>query len=210
VIHACTPDFAAKLTLFADYLSGLSYLHDQKGVMHRDISPGNLAVVSFDKPKGIILDLDSATASESSTDHMQGTVPFLSPEIINLKAWKQEEEPPPPYGKSVDIWALRLNVYALYTDQPFSWGRFALSGARSTKLVTADLHEEFRRRLRQTIEAAEDSRAADFLRLIAGMTEFSAEDRISASTALVSALLLKGNEEGTIASKTGQKRPREE
>lgn len=64
VINAYTPDNAAKLAFFADYLSGLSFLHDQKGIMHRDISPGNLAITSLHNPKGIIIDLDSATKSD--------------------------------------------------------------------------------------------------------------------------------------------------
>lgn len=102
VITSYKPDVHAKTALFADYLNGMSYLHDQKGIMHRDISPGNLAITSFSKPRGIIIDLDAATTDSTSTDHMKGTLPFLAPEIIALKSLKGQGPQPLPYDKSVD------------------------------------------------------------------------------------------------------------
>lgn len=66
-------------TLLRDYLQGLGYLHEYKGVMHR------VRVVFFDAPNGILLDLDSATRDEESKDDTQGTMRYMAPEIIQLK-----------------------------------------------------------------------------------------------------------------------------
>lgn len=72
-------------TLLRDYLQGLGYLHEYKGVMHRDVNPNSLRVVFFDAPNGILLDLDSATRDEESKDDTQGTMRYMAPEIIQLK-----------------------------------------------------------------------------------------------------------------------------
>jgi serine/threonine protein kinase len=70
-IRSYRADPAAQITLLGDFLNGLSYLHEQKHVMHLDIKPGNLGVLSFAKPKGVILDFDSATSELTSEDHHQ-------------------------------------------------------------------------------------------------------------------------------------------
>lgn len=67
-------DIHAQITLLGAYANGLSYLHDEKGIMHMDISPNNLAVISFDPPQGMIIDLDTATKSQPL--HNTTMVPF--------------------------------------------------------------------------------------------------------------------------------------
>lgn len=61
-----------------DYLRGLAFLHE-KGIMHRDISPNNLAVTSFEQPRGLIIDLDAATKDPESEDHVSHAI------ILRLK-----------------------------------------------------------------------------------------------------------------------------
>ena len=128
VIRSYRPNASAKWTLLRDYLSGLAYLHHEKLIMHRDLSPNNLCVTSFENPKGLIVDLDSATKDPNSADHMKGTVIFLAPEIIALKEWNRRGQPsgarPPNYEKAVDIWALGLNMWALHYGVGFSWRCF--------------------------------------------------------------------------------------
>lgn len=92
--------------------------------MHRDIKPSNLGVVGITPPKGVIFDLDSATRDETSTDHLQGTLGYLAPEIVELKKWDRDRRaggtrtlPPPPYGRKVDIWALGLSAYTIYSGK---------------------------------------------------------------------------------------------
>ncbi|KAI9784229.1 MAG: hypothetical protein M1816_000901 [Peltula sp. TS41687] len=77
IIETHVPDLDAKLTLLADHSRGLAFMHG-KGFMHRDINPNNLAIVSFDPPRGIILDLDSAMKSETCYEHNIGTKPYVA------------------------------------------------------------------------------------------------------------------------------------
>jgi len=84
--------------------------------MHRDIKPNNLGIVGLVSPKAVIFDLDSATCDATSIDHFQGTLSYLAPEIVALKAWKRDKEPlPPPYGRKVDVWALGISAYVIAT-----------------------------------------------------------------------------------------------
>ena len=78
-------DINTRIALLSDYLCGLAFLHEKKGVMHLDISPGNLAITSLEDPKGIIIDLDAAVKSEFCSDQSKGTLPYLAPEIIDLR-----------------------------------------------------------------------------------------------------------------------------
>ncbi|KAL8722595.1 MAG: hypothetical protein Q9225_000951 [Loekoesia sp. 1 TL-2023] len=211
VIQANHPDTAAKLALFVDYLNGLSYLHDQKGIMHRDICPNNLAITSLHSPKGIIIDLDSATTSHTSTDHMRGTIPFLAPEIMSLKLFKSGEKQPPPYGKSIDTWALGLTMYALHAGQSICWAQFATNSAPAVTYVTRNAHNSFQAKLGRDGQSAKDSENRKFLISITKMTMYKAEDRISASDALESVVPDRGGYgRGTIVPKAGRKRPWEQ
>ena len=200
-------DFEAKVTLTIDYLSGLSYLNDELKVMHRDINPNNLAVTSFDSPKGIILDLDAATTSQSSTDHMKGTIPYLAPEIAELKNLQPGQEPI-AYERSVDIWAMGLSTFALFGGQNFQWAHFVPHGGTKSHLVMPELHAEFHRRLDRRQEALQDDAEGSMLLLVKLMTAYTSADRISPTWALVDAKDIKGKKDGrgTIARKTQPKR----
>ena len=211
VISAYTPDDVAKLAIFNDYLNGLSYLHEQKSIMHRDISLGNLAVLSIHQPKGIIIDLDAATTNEFSTDHMKGTLPYLAPEIIDLKGWDGLGEQPPPYSRTVDTWALGLTMYALYTGRSFSWRLFDTFPAGKAATVTKEAHMNFQERLTKKVQAAEDPNVRLSLDLITGMTEWELADRLSASEALSLIPENRSREtRGLIMPKEAQKRQRED
>lgn len=208
VINAYTPDIAAKLALFADYLTGLSFLHDKKGIMHRDISPGNLAITSLYKPRGIIIDLDAATTLDASEDHLNGTIPFLAPEIMDLKRWEKEGkqgQQPPLYGRSVDTWALGLAIYALHAGQPFRWAQF-VNGPMATTHVTRYAHVNFQNKINQDSQSAKDPAIRELLISIGRMTRYGAQSRASAADRLANILAVqKGQGRGTIES--NRKRP---
>jgi len=197
-------DLSTQLVLVGDYLKGLSFLHD-KGIMHRDINPSNLAVTSFDDPTGLIIDLDSATVHNTSTDHMQGTLAYLAPEIALLK-----EQIIGSYDKAVDVWALGLSTFACYTGKPIRWTYIDPRGVQVSKVVTLQGYRAYQERIGQSLKVTQDYNAAGLLKLIMQMTEFNASKRISASTALDSATKLREDRKGKIVLRSTQKRRREE
>ncbi|KAL9023145.1 MAG: hypothetical protein Q9196_007366, partial [Gyalolechia fulgens] len=207
VITGYTPDVQAKSTLFADYLSGMSCIHDQKGIMHRDISPGNLAITSFNKPRGVIIDLDAATTDATSRDHMKGTLPLLAPEIIAFKFWKGTGSPPAPYDKSVDTWALGLVMYALYTGHIFNWATYGATPQRgySVATVTAKAYAAFEKQLSKLGQSVDTRLALD---LIAAMTAWDGEDRTRISDALQGLKDARTSQDvGMTVPKENRKRP---
>ncbi len=211
-------DPAAQITLSGDFLNGLSYLHEQKHVMHLDIKPGNLGVLSFSKPKGVILDFDSATSELASVDHHKGTIAYLAPEIIALKRWDEGQvaQKPGPFDKRVDIWALGLSMYALHTGQPWRWNTFArssdipLNGATINR-ANETLHSLFQATVIRSRSSTTDGSSQTMLSLIQKMTGFTAKERTSASELLqIASVAKQQGGSGTISLKTAKKRAREE
>ncbi len=122
VVKTYDMSLSAQIALLVDYLQGLTYLHDVKEIMHRDIKPLNLGVLSFNPPRGVILDLDAATSEETSDDHMQGTVSYLAPEIIKLKMAPTSR--PLRYGRSIDVWGLGMSAIFALTGQTVNWNNY--------------------------------------------------------------------------------------
>ena len=173
------PDILTQITLMTDYLTGLACLHG-KGVMHRDIKPNNLGVVSLAPPKGVILDLDGATRGKSSDDHLQGTIPFLAPEIIRLKQWSklsaevaEQTAKPEQYGPTVDIWALGLSAFMLCTGRLLPW-----------KVVNMQGYEQFMEDIKTRVQSSEDPQLIQLLRLVARMVTWASSQRTTAVVAL--------------------------
>ncbi|KAL8950864.1 MAG: hypothetical protein Q9222_003118 [Ikaeria aurantiellina] len=176
--------------------------------MHRDINPNNLAVTSLHNPTGIIIDLDSATTSPISTNHTRGTLPYLAPEIMALKLWKQGMKRPPPYGRIIDTWALGLSMYALHCGQPIRWAHFAATDTSTTTYVSSDAYESFRAKLLQDSLAEQDSDTQDFLLSVPEITMYEAEGRVLTPVDTSAFLSRTKHSRGTLVTK--RKRAREE
>ena len=153
---------------------GLAHLH-ARGIMHRDLKPTNLMMVSYDPPWAIIIDYGSATFEETSRDHRKGTIAYLAPEVLQLKKdesqlqkdglqLSKEEPRGKPYDNRCDIWGVGLCTYQLFYQQSCEW---------TEGVTTTDL---------QKIYSTLHQRPPDLAELVRTMLAWNPGDRPTAST----------------------------
>ena len=95
--------------IFLQIVLALNYIHVDKGVVHRDLSPNNI-LLEHNMRRVKLADFGLAKVHESDCsksrkkqENMQsavGTMPFSCPEIIMHAS----------YGEKADIWSLRLSL----------------------------------------------------------------------------------------------------
>ena len=119
-----------RLQLFSDVCSAISHAH-QKGVIHRDIKPGNVLVTLFDGkplPKVIDFGIAKATAGRlfdgtllTRTEQWIGTPGYMSPEQAGLGNVELDSRS--------DIYGLGALLYELLTGlQPFGQTTLSCAG----------------------------------------------------------------------------------
>lgn len=182
LINSYQTDLQAMIKLAADYLKGLTYLHEEKGVMHRDMNPNNLGIKTINPASGVILDMDAATRVKGSNDHMQGTLMYLAPEITAWKERKPNKHDPPLYGRAVDVWALGLSMFSMHQGQLLSWGTFRTAPEARAKMVNQVVYNRFAERLQQEKHESPPVEYV-FLDAVDKMTCFKSESRQSAGMA---------------------------
>ncbi len=120
----------ARLRLFCQVCEGVHSIH-QKGVIHRDLKPGNILIQREPKPPiPRILDFGIAKTMDS-TDHLTregqpiGTLVYMSPERI--------DEPDHSEDVIDDVYSLGIVLYEILTDR--------LPWTRSEKSMRAQILE---------------------------------------------------------------------
>ena len=109
--------YAEFLPLFTDVCSALIHAHESAGLIHRDLKPGNILVVSSGSlSRAKVADFGLATAThpggemEPSQEHVVGTAPYMSPH-----QWQGMQ----PTRKD-DVFGLGATMYhALTGNYPF-------------------------------------------------------------------------------------------
>ncbi|HEX3054013.1 MAG TPA: serine/threonine-protein kinase [Aggregatilineaceae bacterium] len=101
------PSLGEVSNLLNQLASGLDYAHS-KGVIHRDIKPGN--VMFDDQGLAYIVDFGIAKLVESTTSFTASGVPMGTPIYMPPEQWKSEELTP-----AADQYALAVTIYALIT-----------------------------------------------------------------------------------------------
>ncbi|XP_021370218.1 serine/threonine-protein kinase Nek10-like isoform X3 [Mizuhopecten yessoensis] len=96
--------------IFMQMVLALRYLHKEKGILHRDLTPNNIMLGDSDD-KVTITDFGLAKQKRTDCSKMTsvvGTILYWCPEIV------QNE----PYGEKADVWALGCILYQMCTLKP--------------------------------------------------------------------------------------------
>ena len=106
--------------IFWQLLEGIEFLHSIK-VMHRDIKPLNMVVVSksADRPEARLIDFGLAQLGLESDSYSAGTCSYQAPEM-----WAgAERRTRDKYTEKVDIFAFGLSMYQFLCHKPCDWDR---------------------------------------------------------------------------------------
>lgn len=147
-------------------IDGLAYIHGKK-LMHRDIKPGNIGVVSTNPPAIILLDFGIATYDDESRDHMAGTVQYLAPEILELKYNKSTK----PYTNAADVWSLGVTAHQLISRRTYMWKEAE--------------HELYVQACRHLTDLSRNAELYQVVELIKRLMEWNSNARITAEKALL-------------------------
>jgi eukaryotic-like serine/threonine-protein kinase len=126
-------DRAARLDLFLRLCDAVAYGH-RRGVLHRDLKPGNVLVDEQGVLKlidfGIARALGSEQASRTLTGEILGTLHYMAPEQLRGR--------PDALGTGCDVYALGGLLYHLLCEQP----PFEFAGKSWTEVTRLVLEQE--------------------------------------------------------------------
>ncbi|XP_078108312.1 serine/threonine-protein kinase Nek10 isoform X2 [Sander vitreus] len=111
--------------IFIQMCLALRYLHKEKRIVHRDLTPNNIMLGEKDKVTITDFGLAKQKQENSKLTSVVGTILYSCPEVV-----KNE-----PYGERADVWALGCILYQMATLQPPFYSSNMLSLA--SKIVEA-------------------------------------------------------------------------
>ena len=94
------------LQIILDLVSVMMYLHEDKGIVHKDLNPSNI-MLTFDF-KIIVTDFGlshpiSELTRTSKPEHFAGTLAYSAPEMVESRL----------YNELCDIWSLGCIIYEI-------------------------------------------------------------------------------------------------
>ncbi|XP_048464489.1 serine/threonine-protein kinase Nek10 [Rhincodon typus] len=111
--------------IFIQICLALRYLHKEKRIVHRDLTPNNIMLGELDKVTITDFGLAKQKQENSKMTSVVGTILYSCPEIVKSE----------PYGEKADIWAAGCILYQMATLNPPFYSSNMLSLA--TKIVEA-------------------------------------------------------------------------
>uniref|UniRef100_A0A8C9SC81 NIMA related kinase 10 n=1 Tax=Scleropages formosus TaxID=113540 RepID=A0A8C9SC81_SCLFO len=111
--------------IFIQLCLALRYLHKDKRIIHRDLTPNNIMLGEKDKVTITDFGLAKQKEENSKLTSVVGTILYSCPEIVKSE----------PYGEKADVWALGCILYHMAMLRPPFYSTNMLSLA--TKIVEA-------------------------------------------------------------------------
>lgn len=150
-------DVDDRLILIRQIVHAIQHIHG-KGIMHRDIKPSNISIVSRTPPQAQLLDFGSATDDATTADHHAGTIPYLAPEVIDLKYNNGKAS----YDNAVDVWSLGVTAYQLLCKRRSLPWKFIvepdLVTVKSALVSSSDVSDRMRDLLHKMLSWSPDDR----------------------------------------------------
>ncbi|KAI1886135.1 hypothetical protein AGOR_G00210890 [Albula goreensis] len=109
--------------IFIQMCLALRYLHKEKRIVHRDLTPNNIMLGERDKVTITDFGLAKQKQENSKLTSVVGTILYSCPEIVKSE----------PYGEKADVWAAGCILYQMVTLNPPFYSSNMLSLA--TKIV---------------------------------------------------------------------------
>ncbi|XP_061441951.1 serine/threonine-protein kinase Nek10 isoform X1 [Rhineura floridana] len=109
--------------IFIQLCLALRYLHKEKRIVHRDLTPNNIMLGDEDKVTITDFGLAKQKQENSKLTSVVGTILYSCPEVVKSE----------PYGEKADVWAAGCVLYQMATLSPPFYSTNMLSLA--TKIV---------------------------------------------------------------------------
>ena len=125
--HARALSHAEKIALLREVCMAVEHAH-QRGVVHRDLKPGNVLVDESGRPRVLDFGVARAIDSDSRAGELVGTLPYMSPEQLQAS---------PDADTRADVYALGIILHELLTGRrPFDLSGMSVTQAAEHILNT--------------------------------------------------------------------------